>query len=106
MSTGSIIDDAVKFTGMARGLQFLFLITIIIVGLIILVGGGGFVFTFINTLILEPIRGGRITAFAMIVLGVFVVILFNKFRYRGDEEINRSKSYEELKYNTQLRRRY
>ena len=74
------------------------LLAILVIGSVVIFGGGFFIFKVIRTLILEPLKGGSMTGLTFIVLAVFVVILFNKFRKRSVGELQ-AESYKE-----QLRR--
>jgi membrane protein implicated in regulation of membrane protease activity len=106
MSIKSNIDTAAAYANAPRGIQFLGLLIIIVIVLIVAIGGGGLVYTFLNTLILEPIKGGKISAFALIVLGVFVVMIVNRFRHREEGEVASAQARERLRFETQQRRRY
>jgi hypothetical protein len=66
-------------------------------GAIVLFGGGIFIFNVINSLIIEPIKGGRMTAITLLMLLVFIAMLFNKFRHRSSAELGTARVIEETK---------
>jgi hypothetical protein len=71
----------------APGVTIILWFAVIVIGLVLLIGGGTFIYKFLNELIIEPVQGGEISALGMIILGAFVLVLFNKFRKRNlDDE--------------------
>ena len=77
--------------------ELMIILIAITLGMIVLFGGGIFIFKFMNDLILEPIKGGRISAVGLLVLAIFIIMIIKRFRGRSGPELEAEMIKEELR---------